>query len=1196
MIRRRIIPRIKVIKPQFQTHNAINNAINHQIRLKATTSENKPEEEPRINPVGIQHLSKGIYNQLFPEKSINSRPSDSDKKLIELSQDYLKHHSLLGKKTAISKPIDFDLPELQGNNLDEHFKRIALYSSQDYLENAKHFAQIGSTPKPPTNWVFKSGWTKYPTDGTKPHSVDFPDEKALIFDVETLYKVSNFAIMATAVSENAWYGWISPVLTGESQEFDHLIPFDTLNKPRLLIGHNVGYDRARIKEEYNLKETKAFFLDTMSLHIAASGMCSRQRPTWMYHNKQRNESGEFAEDIRKFEIADPWVDESAPNSLAAVAKFYCDMTLDKDVRDSFAGDDITLIRENFQNLMNYCANDVATTYKIYTQVLPEFLKVCPHPVSFAALRFMGAGILTTNKDWEKYLKAAETLYQEAKAKVHQHLVSLVNKALKLKDKPKVIEKDPWLSQLDWTIYEQKFRKDGQPYKNQKLAGYPEWYRDMYIPSTGKLNLSTRSRITPILFKLTWEGFPVVWSDVYGWCFRADVDKYDEMIAKTYLFIKNFTVKKRTEEEEEEMKFNNNVNDIDIFGSLNINEKRESPKKDKPAPTDQYAYFKIPNNAGPEARTALLLAKSFASSFEKGILSSESAFAKEALDINASCSYWISSRERIMNQFVYHKTKGYSIILPQLLTMGTITRRAVEKTWLTASNAKKTRIGSELKSKIKAPKGYCIVGADVDSEELWIASLVGDSMFKLHGGTAIGWMTLEGTKNEGTDLHSKTASILGISRNEAKIFNYGRIYGAGLKFATRLLKQFNPKLTDKECEVRAKNLYNSTKGQSLKIYKNDDKGTRIWVGGTESILFNQLESIAEQDNPKTPVLGAGITKALMKKNLKKNSFLPSRVNWAIQSSGVDYLHLLCVSMNYLINKYKINARLSLSVHDEIRYLVKEKDKYRAAMALQISNLWTRGIFCERLGISDVPQSCAFFSAVDIDHVLRKEVDMDCITPSNKIPIPPGESLDINQLLDKPESELGEAKDLKLEKIELVKNVDMLKHKKKMKTWNDIDDFSLENPVWKETYLRLQIAQSEEEFKKIWSGYRRYLREVKQGSRNEYDFMEPSFKAPINPKPKQKKISKQKISANAIDAFFQNSNEAEKKKKPTNDRYTSPNASVSKPSKTYDYDYDYFDFGSPPTDIKTKPNNIRPKPKPSIDPYYYNYDFPDYGQYN
>jgi DNA polymerase gamma 1 len=53
----------------------------------------------------------------------------------------------------------------------------------------------------------------------------------------------------------------------------------------------------------------------------------------------------------------------------------------------------------------------------------------------------------------------------------------------------------------------------------------------------------------------------------------------------------------------------------------------------------------------------------------------------------------------------------------------------------------------------------------------------------------------------------------------------------------------------------------------------------------------------------------------------------------------------------------------------------------------------------MGIDDLPQACAYFSAVDIDHVLRKEVDMDCVTPSHPNAIPHGESLDIVQLLAK-----------------------------------------------------------------------------------------------------------------------------------------------------------------------------------------------------
>ena len=145
-------------------------------------------------------------------------------------------------------------------------------------------------------------------------------------------------------------------------------------------------------------------------------------------------------------------------------------------------------------------------------------------------------------------------------------------------------------------------------------------------------------------------------------------------------------------------------------------------------------------------------------------------------------------------------------------MGTVTRRAVEKTWLTASNAKEKLVGSELKAMIKAPEGWCFVGADVDSQELWIGSLLGDAQFGWSGSTALGWMTLQGTKSDGTDLHSRTANILGMTRDNAKIFNYGRIYGAGVKYAAQLLLKFNPKLGAAEAAAKASELYHATKGR------------------------------------------------------------------------------------------------------------------------------------------------------------------------------------------------------------------------------------------------------------------------------------------------------------------------------------------------------------------------------------------------
>ncbi|KAJ5558762.1 hypothetical protein N7461_002734 [Penicillium sp. DV-2018c] len=941
----------------------------------------------RFNEVGIQQLSDYVHAQVFPNKGRIPNPD-----LVALSKDHLARHQLLGKSQTGAAPVAFDLPTLKGQTMDEHFYKLGMDSSEPYLTYAKSYAALNCPPKP-RKWVKRSGWTKYHSDGTS-EPVDAPNESMLTFDTEVMYKENSFAVMACAVSPTSWYAWISPWLLGETKNEIQLVPLGDPSQPRIIVGHNIGYDRARVLEEYDMQQSQNFFLDTMSLHVAVNGMCSRQRPTWMRHKKNQDLRDKIASEDHSVELAallennmlreeeeELWVGRSSVNSLRDVAKFHCDVTIDKAQRDLFGELDRDSIVSRLEELLDYCAADVAITHRVYRKVFPNFLETCPHPVSFGALRHLSSVILPVNQSWQEYLTSAEETYHKRLDDVQIKLLELCDEALKCKDQPDIYTNDPWLRQLDWSGQEIKMvkgKKKGDPPRpaaRQKKPGMPKWYKDLFSSNAADINLTVRTRIAPILLKLSWDGHPLVWSDVHGWTFRVPRDQ-----------VKQYE--------------NQPVVACDMAEEKNLELRDER----------RATFFKIPHKDGPQARCTNPLGKGYMQYFERGILSSQYELAKQALDMNASCSYWISARDRIKGQIVVYEDQVRKVrqnaktdknrigfILPQVIPMGTITRRAVENTWLTASNAKANRVGSELKAMIKAPPGYSFVGADVDSQELWIASLVGDAPFQIHGGNAIGFMCLEGSKAEGTDLHSRSASILGISRNDAKVFNYGRIYGAGVKFAATLLRQFNPSLTEKQTQETAQNLYRETKG--TRTSRRILSATPFWRGGTESFVFNKLEEFADQERPRTPVLGAGITEALMRRFINRGSFMTSRINWAIQSSGVDYLHLLIISMDYLIRQFNIQARLAITVHDEIRYLVKDEDKYRAAMALQIANVWTRALFAQQVGIDDLPQSCAFFSAVDIDHVLRKEVDMDCVTPSHPHKIPHGETLDITQLLDK-----------------------------------------------------------------------------------------------------------------------------------------------------------------------------------------------------
>ncbi|KAI9183424.1 DNA-directed DNA polymerase gamma mip1 [Blastocladiella emersonii ATCC 22665] len=1024
--------------------------------------EKQVEGVARHNPLNIQMLSPSLHAQLFPGQT-----RAVDDRAVAISQAHLQHWELDIAKSTSLPDLDLRLPPLQGRTIAEHFAALGRDQAAPYLAIVDAYLARGpgSDPPRPTEWVEQAGWTRYARDGTATR-VPYPEEPLLVFDIEVLVQVSNFPVMATAMGADAWYAWVSPWLyatAGDGGPDDvprDLIPLGPHRK--VVIGHSVGYDRAAVLEEYCLAGSETAFLDTLSLHVATNGMSSQQRPAFdkVDRIKRAAAKAKAAEALgvdvpapaaaaaaaaaapasgkkwkgKSSSSATKWMKHTTGNSLAAVSEFYLGRTLDKDVRNVFveATDRHTLLTE-FDALMNYCADDVAATSDVFRVVFPKFRAKCPHPVSFVGMLRMGSCFLPVNQSWPAFVKTCDARVDEMVAAIDQYLVDLAHKTVEdcidtsaartwngqppdpdfplssylpetLHRRDGAIDASPWLSQLDWECPPLKLTKKGAPYKAAKLPNYPNWFRELWDPKLKRITITQRKHVTPLLLHLEWDGHPLVYSAAHKWGYMVHPDK-----AETHNPVGP------------EMSFAGDSDNAALF---------------RPWLTRGYTFFKLPHKDGDDANAGSPFSKSLAAYFDDGTLRSEHPIAKNALELQMKASYWIAAGERIRTQHVVwddtpadargvklgilspaatpeegeggNGGERWGMILPKMHVMGTITRRAVEPTWLTASNAKKNRIGSDIKRYVAAPPGYAMVGADVDSEELWISSVLGDAQFGLHGSTALGWMTLQGTKADGTDLHSVTATILGISRDQAKQFNYARIYGAGITFATNLLAQHNRHLSAAEADAKARTLHEKTKGiKSDAVLKGVTPADfEFWMGGRESYMFNSIEAIAHSDDPRTPVLGCQIPDALMREHCGAQ-FLTSRINWVVQSSGVDYLHLLIVGMDHLCARHGIQARLMLTIHDEIRYLVRDEDKYRAAMALQISNLWTRAMFVHQMGLDDLPLSVAFFSAVDIDHCLRKEVTDPCITPTNPTPVPPGEAVDVYKLLAK-----GAAADLRV----------------------------------------------------------------------------------------------------------------------------------------------------------------------------------------
>ncbi|PSN43497.1 DNA polymerase subunit gamma-1 [Blattella germanica] len=1113
------------------------------------------ESSQRLNEVNIQMLPEGLFQHLF-RNECSKKPSEDQ---VSLAREALEKHGLLTNDKVPEENISLKLPPLEGGTLQSHFQAIGEHQSRPYRILLNDM--VKDLPEMPKEWCYQPGWTKYCND-QPPQSVPFPEDDALVFDVEVCRSAGEMPTLATAVSANAWYSWVSNTVfngsggaLGRYYSMRDLIPLESglsqrgighkINKPKLVVGHNVSYDRARIKEQYWLEGTGMRFIDTMSLHVCISGVTSYQRA--LLKSATTKTSSKSQEEENKED--EEWRNCSSLNSLSEVHKLYCGTELNKTTRDVFINGTLEDVSKQFQTVMQYCAKDVSATHNVLQRLWPLFLARFPHPVTLAGILELSTAYLPVNSNWNRYLADADQTFEDYDNEARFLLARRADKACQMLHNDAYRE-DVWMWDQDWTTQELKLKKNSTKIKieqehrkmesensdntvtekikankisvaqevnrneeketkkleeiidnceetddedklNEKfeylmetknllpakiphLPGYPAWYRKLCPrPSSsewtpGAQLISTSMQITPKLLCLTWESYPLHFIRGHGWGFlvpyctstpnSSSLNNSSsphfplEQLLKLCPIPKDSNLMAGCNESESVL--------CNLHQTVEQNISRKAyAKKTMPDQVPSWYtgsgvwcnvdvgnccwFLKLPHKDGSNRRVGNPLAKDFLNKFSENVLAGRDAGAEKLLSIGRMLSYWRNNKERIVQQLVVwlddrdlprdlrNSDSDFGAIIPQVVVCGTLTRRAVEPTWMTASNAHKERIGSELRAMVQAPPGYSIVGADVDSQELWIASMIGDAYFaRIHGATPFGWMTLSGRKADGTDMHSVTAKAVGISRDHAKVINYARIYGAGQQFAERLLKQFNPAMSDVEARAKASKMFALTKGKRKFRLKSsycsflEDRDYTMyealklrakhgvsleemfehphWTGGTESAMFNRLEEIANSKAPATPFLGGQLSRALQPKEGSDDRYLPTRINWVVQSGAVDFLHLMLVSMRWLLDS---RARFCISFHDEVRYLVPDEQKYQTALALHMTNLLVRAFCASQLGLTDLPLSVAFFTSVEVDTVLRKEAHHECSTPSNPhglskgYGIPQGESLDIHQSLQK-----------------------------------------------------------------------------------------------------------------------------------------------------------------------------------------------------
>jgi DNA polymerase gamma 1 len=885
-----------------------------------------------LNRLGYKAINQDLQDILFPGKE-----EEISRRTIETIKQDLSNFGLTLPNDQENQ--EFEVPDfahlLQGKSPREFLDDVVLAKYKNLKTEISDFLSGNyHEVKPPSRSVLREnlnpGWTRFPHDlSESPKPVETPLETYMVADVETYVKMRGYPVMGAALTSQAYYVWLHPSLLSDQPFRPMLIP---MGQDKVIINHNVSYDAARFQESYNLTQNKITLIDTMSMHIAVSGMGNQQRLLY----KSRSSFGS------------KWKQQTSPNNLIDVYNHHVKPNQpltedDKTLRNIFVVGNIANFKDNLLDLIGYNLLDDKYTYEMASKLWPKYLYANPETFTLAGHIQLNSSVLPVVENWDEWVYHVNQVYANTKKEVDQALTELAHQLVQ-RFKDGTMELDLWNSQLDWTEA-----------KSGKNKGQPLWYRKQVlsqIKKKGKFPVGVKSNLAPILLKMSWRNSPLISTKKKGWCYLADA--------------------------ENSLAFEDNGMTV----------------------------AKLPHPKGDTENVGSPLAKDYIKFIEEGILSSPDPRAKEIMQKAKSLSYWSSMHSRVEEFYTQESqdTKT-AMIKPGIVAHGTVTRRAVEPTWLTCSDIKPAIIGSELKSRVQAPEGYVLVGADFDGQELRIGAAKADARMGIHGSSAMSLTQMVGDKDKKTDGHSLLAKDLGLwpDRQLAKTLNFLMLFFGGLRGLFEAIKTARPDLADDSAKTLANKALTLRRGKR-------DRGTGLFSGGTDSHAYNYMLKMAETPENRTILGKSAISKPLQKTYCDKE-FMPSRCNRGIQSAGVDILHVFVSLLEYFIGIYNVEGKFLISIHDETWTMAKEEHAFKMSWIFQLCHMLVWSIFFEAYGFQTIPFNYLFFSSVNIDKVLRKEVNNVTVkvedewiyqglkTASNEGPeVQPGKSSKVTKLME------------------------------------------------------------------------------------------------------------------------------------------------------------------------------------------------------
>lgn len=860
--------------------------------------------------------------------------------------------------------VSIPIPEFKGG-VDKWVEEKIILNNKPYLKLLDKFSKLDTQKIQRPGVSPYQGWSKF--TGTRWEKCDFPDTDGIFFDFETYKGVHKHykPFMCSAVDlKGTVYSWLHT----DDDRLPEVVAFG--DRVKLLGGHNaVSYDRRYVKEFYDYAHDKRM-IDTFSLYSILLGMTETQMHIW--------EATRYSAD------KPDWARVTSKGNLKDLAEFLCGLNLDKDVkhlwvtRDSQPPKSFSAVRDNLCEIWDYCISDTISTVEVFKKLISRIYSFTENE---GGSRIYLAGQLERST-LRIGVRGNITEFQD---KINAHntgVISKLNKRIWSIFIDKIKQRDKYLLE-----FIEGFLIKDYYLRIYKSAAFQKFAKSYDVSTLDDENLE--SVILPsCLMNTGWE-FDAEDLSPRGLIKNATLKK---LVAVQFALNKGLKVGKikpgsinnwlkNAQKAPKEFSLTGKV--LPLILGVTWKSKRLVIRKNTWGIIKNGNFIPLPHPKG-EGDVGNPLGKDFLPRVLAGELQADLPL-KDLFGIIAETNLWEKFDGRFSEVYTYN-----NIWLPVIVPSGTVSGRMTGALALVMPKVAPDRAGSEMATLFGASSENTeLIGADFSANESEIFCGLAASETGYFGLTVYEWLVVV------HDIHSYVAKVLSqgspieIPRPLAKNMNFANQFFCGVnKLANMAYVGLNGQQPMDFCLSLAEKFITATRGENnYGIYEN----------GMASVGFNAMRRRSRLPRGKLPgvfkqvlpISGRPISDALQV-NVGHKS-MTTCLNYNIQGTGQDMADVACITIRALCKLFGIQYQFAFMIHDQIIFEVPKQHRQDFLWIMQIGHLVSKAVFYSRINVNNFPQKFMWFESIEIDHVLRKSPLYDCITPTNKYPIPPGISV-------------------------------------------------------------------------------------------------------------------------------------------------------------------------------------------------------------